>query len=121
MKALARMHVWWFNMDKDIDQLVQQCEECQQATLMPPKAPLYTWKWPIRPWSCISLVLYTRKTFLIFIDSHSKWLEVCPMSVTMETATIQQLRMIFLRFRLPEALVSNNGLQFSFEEFCSFC
>ena len=53
MKTLARMYVWWFNMDKDIDQLVQKCDQCQQARPMPPKAPLHPWQWPTRPWSCI--------------------------------------------------------------------
>ena len=43
MKTLARMYVWWLNMDKDIDQLVQNCEKCQQAKPMPPKAPLHPW------------------------------------------------------------------------------
>ena len=124
MKALARMYVWWFNMDKDIDQLVQQCDECQQARPMPPKSPLHPWQWPSRPWSRIHVDFagpMQGKTFLIVIDSHSKWLEVCPMSSTTATATIQQLRMIFSRFGLPETLVSDNGPQFSSEEFRSFC
>ena len=80
--------------------------------------------WPIRPWSCIHVDFagpIQGKTFLILIDSHSKWLEVCPMSVTTATATIQQLIMIFSRFGLPETLVSDNGPQFSSEEFRSFC
>ena len=56
------------------------------------------------------------KTFLIVIDSHSKWLEVCHMTSTTAAATIQQLRMIFSHFGmifshfgLPETLVSDNG------------
>ena len=40
-------------MDKDIDRLVQNCEKCQQAKPMPPKAPLHPWQWPSRPWSWI--------------------------------------------------------------------
>ena len=43
------------------------------------------------------------------------------MSSTTATATIQQLRMIFSHFGLPETLVSDNGPQFSSEEFRSFC
>lgn len=29
MKALARSYVWWPNMDKDIENLVRLCEQCQ--------------------------------------------------------------------------------------------
>ena len=124
MKTLARMYVWWFNMDKDIDQLVQNCEKCQQAKPIPPKAPLHPWQWPSRPWSRIHVDFagpIQNKTFLMVIDAHSKWLEVCPMTTTTSTATIQHLRMIFSRFGLPETLVSDNGPQFAAEEFRSFC
>ena len=41
------------------------------------------------------------------------------LSSTIATATIQQLRMIFSRFGLPET--SDNGPQFCLEEFQSFC
>ena len=111
-------------MDKDIDQLVHNCEKCQQAKPMPPKALLHPWQWPSRPWSRIHVDFagpIQGKTFLIAIDSHSKWLEVCPMNTTTSTATIQHLRMIFSRFGLPETLVSDNGPQFAAEEFRSFC
>ena len=34
MKALARMYAWWPGIDKDIENMVQKCNECQvnQAT-----------------------------------------------------------------------------------------
>ena len=43
------------------------------------------------------------------------------MSSTTANVTIQQLRMIFSRFGLPETLVSDNGPQFASEDFRSFC
>ena len=91
---------------------------------MPPKAPLHPWRWPSRPWSHIHVDFagpIQGKTFLIVIDLHSKWLEVCPMTTSTSTATIQHLRMIFSHFELPETLVSDNGPQFAVEEFHSFC
>ena len=78
MKTLARMYVWWFNMDKDIDQLVQKCEECQQVKPAPPKAPLHPWQWPSRPWSRIHVDFagpMQGKTFLLVIDSYSKYVQ----------------------------------------------
>ena len=120
MKTLARMYVWWFNMDKDIDRLVQNCEKCQQAKPMPPKAPLHPWQWPSRHWSRIHVDFASPiqgRTFLVVIDSHSKWLEVCPITTTTSAATIQHLRMIFSCFGLPETLVSDTGPKFAAEHF----
>ena len=51
MKSLARMHVWWPQLDRDIEQLVKGCHQCQVDQPEPPKAPLQPWSWPSRPWS----------------------------------------------------------------------
>ena len=47
MKSLARSHVWWPGLDKDIENMVKACTSCQQA---PAVAPLHPWIWPSRPW-----------------------------------------------------------------------
>ena len=60
------------------------------------------------------------KMFLIVVDSHSKWFEVEMMpSITIE-ATIANLRDMFARYGIPQQLVSDNGSQFTSEEFCKF-
>ena len=60
------------------------------------------------------------KMFLIVVDSHSKWFEVEMMpSITIEV-TIANLRDMFARYGIPQQLVSDNGSQFTLEEFCKF-
>ena len=60
------------------------------------------------------------KMFLIFVDSYSKWFEVEMMpSITIEV-TIANLRDMFPRYGIPQQLVSDNGSQFTSEEFCKF-
>ena len=54
------------------------------------------------------------------VDVHSKWPEICIMSSTTSSKTITALRDIFARFGLPKHLVSDNGPQFSSEEFEQF-
>ena len=51
MKALARCHVWWPDMDRNIEALVRSCESCQSIKHAPPVAPLHPWIWPSRPHS----------------------------------------------------------------------
>ena len=46
MKSLARSFVWWPNLDHNIEQVVKDCNVCQQHAHLPAKAPLHTWEWP---------------------------------------------------------------------------
>ena len=55
MKSLARIHIWWPGIDKDIERMVRECESCQSirnnpsATLLHPchglmgHGSVYTW------------------------------------------------------------------------------
>ena len=58
--------------------------------------------------------------FLIVIDAHSKWMEVEVVYSTTSQATIEHLRAIFARFRLPKVIVSDNGTCFTSSEFTEF-
>ena len=60
------------------------------------------------------------KMFFIIIDAHSKWPKVITMSATTAKHTIDALRSIFANLGLPEQVVSDNGPQFTSEEFAQF-
>ena len=53
MKALARCHVWWNDIDRNIEDLVRSCAACQSVKHTPPVGPLQPWLWPSRPWARI--------------------------------------------------------------------
>ena len=74
MKSLARMYVWWPELDADIEETVRGCEECQLTQSSPPVAPLHPWKWPARSWTRLHLDCvgpFLGKMFLVLIDAHS--------------------------------------------------
>ena len=124
MKAFARGLVWWPGIDKDVEDTVRKCDQCQRDLPMPPSAPLRPWSWPTRPWSRLHIDYagpMAGKMFLVVIDSHSKWIEVFPLSVASAQTTIQKLRQLFSRFGIPESIVSDNGPQFVAAEFEEFC
>ena len=58
--------------------------------------------------------------FLICVDAHSKWPEVIEMSKTTATRTIAELRKLFADNGLPEQIVTDNGPQFTSDEFSLF-
>ena len=50
MKAVARMHVWWLNIDREIEGCVYKCSDCQKNSRSPTKAPVHPWEQPRKPW-----------------------------------------------------------------------
>ena len=74
MKSLARLHVWWPNLDKDITTIVQQCNDCQKSRNKPQPARLADDAMAESSHRFRRAIL--GKMFLIVVDSHSKWIEV---------------------------------------------
>ena len=60
------------------------------------------------------------KTNFIIVDIQYKWPEVFEMTSTMTSKTIDILRQVFAVYGLRDQLVSDNGPQFSSEEFQLF-
>ena len=79
MKTLAQSHVWWPSLDKDIEDCVKRCADCQSACPAPAKAPLHPWAWPSQPWQRVHVDYagpVAGKMLLVIVDAHSKWPEV---------------------------------------------
>ena len=61
-----------------------------------------------------------RAMILIVVDAHSNWPEVIPLTTTSAARTIEELRKVFPTHGLPEQLVSDDGTQFTADEFRAF-
>ena len=123
MKALARSFVWWPQLDRDLENVVQDCEICQTYRHLPPTAPLQPWEWPQRPWARVHIDYagpLLGRQFLILMDAHSKWIEIKSVTNPTSAATIEHLHSIFATHGLPEMLVSDNGSVFTSSEFEEF-
>ena len=123
MKAIARSYVWWSGLDKDIEAKAKSCLKCQETRATPAAAPLHPWAWPTAPWKRVHIDFagpFLGKMFLIVVDAHSKWPEVVPMITTTASRTIEALQALTARYGLPELLVSDNGPQFTSDDFAQF-
>ena len=109
-------------MDAAIVERVQQCHVCAALGKSSPRAPLYPWKWPAKPWERIHIDFFEKGklNFLILVDAYSTWLEVIPMGSMTSLKTIEVLRSLFARYGIPKEVVSDNGLQPASEEFSQF-
>ncbi|KAL5516394.1 hypothetical protein EMCRGX_G001700 [Ephydatia muelleri] len=124
MRALARIYVWWPNIDEDIERYVKRCHSCQENRQNEPETLLYSWNAPTEPWAGIHIDYagpFEGKYWLVVIDAYSKWLEIVAHQSITTLSTIKSLREIFSRFGVPKIIVSDNGTQFASKEFEAFC
>lgn len=124
MKNLARAHVYWPNIDKQIENFVKTCKKCALQGKAPTKTTLQPWPVPANPWERIHIDYagpFKHTHFLIIIDAHSKWPEIIETKSTTSAKTIEILTSIFARFGSPLQIVSDNRPQFTSEQFQSFC
>ncbi|XP_028969202.1 uncharacterized protein K02A2.6-like [Galendromus occidentalis] len=124
MKTLAREYVFWNNLDKDIEDLVRRCDQCQRAGKMPKKVPLEPWPDTGKPWKRVHADFAGPMKgvyYLIIVDSFSKWPEVLPTKKITAEATIELLDEVCSRYGYPEELVTDNGLQFAASTTKDFC
>ena len=124
MKSIARSYAYWPNMDRDIETYVKCCSHCQRAAKNPPKLSPIPWPETEKPWSRLHIDFagpMNGVTYLVLVDSFSKWPEVIPVSPPSATRTISILNQVFSQHGLPDTIVTDNGSQFTSSQFRDFC
>lgn len=122
-KTLARSYIWWPKLDSEIEAMVKRCHACQLTQASPEKSILFPWVPTDAPWKRIHLDFAGPiKGFqvLVIIDSFSKWVEVYITKRANSKFVVSKLREIFCRFGLVDVIVTDNGTQFTSDEFKSF-
>ena len=113
--------VWWPGLSSDIDKMVLTCPECakfRRARVEPMKGTPF----PSRAWSRIAADFFylSGKQYLLAIDYFSRDIEIHPVTRANTAETIDFFKTVFARHGIADVLVSDNGPQFSSEEFRSF-
>ncbi|XP_064122695.1 uncharacterized protein K02A2.6-like [Macrobrachium nipponense] len=122
-KSIARTYVWWPGVDRDIENLVKKCMNCALQQNNPKLTRMHPWELPRYPWQRVHVDFagpFLGYSYLILVDAYSKWPEVIPMQTTSSVATIRSLMQIFATHGLPERIVTDNGPQFTSQEFKEF-
>jgi len=123
MKNLARSHVYWEGIDKDIEEYVRHCESCLKFGKMPKKEQIHPWEYPSGPWQRVHVDFagpFLGQNYFLVVDAYSKWPEIFPVQKITTEVTIKKLEECFSRWGFCKCIVSDNGSAFVSEEFQKF-
>lgn len=122
-KMICRSYVWWPKIDNDIYEFIQSCLVCQQTQRSSTPASQSSWSSCTYPFERVHIdfFYFSGKTFLLLVDSYSKFCEVKLMPSTNLNSLINKLQEFFSNYGLPTEMVSDNGPPFQSFEYAKFC
>jgi transposase InsO family protein len=130
--AAVGLRFWWPNMATDVKSYVKACADCQRAKsstqkpyglLMPIKAPERNFQVITMDFLSADLKSRGKSAIFVVVDKRSKFMIAYPTVTTATSqAVIQMLqREVFDKFAVPEAIICDNDIRFTSEEFKDFC
>ena len=123
-KQRLRSKVWWPNVDKDAERVVKSCLDCQLVSGSSRPEPLSLREMPNTPWHTLAIdilgPLPSSESILVIIDLYSRY-RVIEVLRTTTSEDIERLNRTFLRFGIPEILLSDNAKNFTSHKMMEFC
>ena len=100
---------------------MRKCEYCAKYAV-PRKEPLIPSTLPDYPWQKVGTDLFVlgKDTYIVTVDYFSRYPEIVKLTSTTSQYIIAALKGIFARHGIPETVVSDNGPQYSSQEFTEF-
>lgn len=117
----ARETVWWPGLSGQLNELVRNCKTCIKERGNPVE-PLMSSELPERPWQQVGSDLFTlnQDNYLLVVDYYSRYVEIAKLTPTRSQDVIVHLKSIFSRHGVPENFFSDNGPQYSSQQFKDF-
>ncbi|KXJ12138.1 Uncharacterized protein K02A2.6 [Exaiptasia diaphana] len=113
----AKDCMFWPGISKDIKELTSSCSTCMKYAKQQPKETLLQYNLPSFPWQMLRSDLFDHRgcQYLLLADYFSKFPVIRKLNI------INHLKSIFAEHGIPEELVTDNGPQYSSNEFAKFC
>ncbi len=130
-KILSKM-LWYWGTDRDIEELVRDCEPCLLSgkTGQPDPTQSQPVPWPSRSWEHLHLDICEEiyghgvpphQCFLAVIyNLHSKWPEVVPAGTVISQTITRILDSLFACWCMPRAITTDKEPQLISAEFSTF-
>ena len=121
-KERAKDVLLWPGMGRQIEETVATCEKCQEHQMSNAKEPMTMGGLPSRPWQIVATDLFHFKGchYLLIVDYQSCFFETAKLPDTTAKTVICHTKSIFARHGIPNVLRSDNGPQFTSDEFKQF-
>lgn len=119
----ARQLVFWPNMTEDIRATVRACTTCQTTRPSQQKEPLIPHDVPAKPWEKLGIDFFEWNGIqhLLVADYYSKFPVIRAMtSSTSASRTVSVLKTIFSEYGVPSEVFTDQGPQFTSQEFKDF-
>ena len=121
-KERARDVLFLPGMCKEIETMVEKCLTCQEYRNAQQKKPLRPHDIPVRPCQMVTtdFFIWNNTNYVLVVDYNSNYFEIAQLASTKSSTVIQHIKSIFARHGVPEIVISENGPQYSSEEFHQF-
>ena len=118
----ARETLYWPRMTTEIKEYISRCDVCLTHRNSQGREPILQHEFTARPWAKVAADLceFDNRILLVVSDYYSNYIEVARLNNLTTRAVVKELKEIFARFGVPDALVTDNGPQFSSAEFAVF-
>lgn len=118
----AREAFYWPKMNEQITDFISKCNVCNTYKTNQMKEPMICHERPTGPWESIvtDLFVFHGKDYLVTTDRYSNFFEVDRLYSKTSSEVITKLKAHIARYGIPDKLMSDNGPNFSSNEFKQF-
>lgn len=118
MKNFLRQGLWWLGLDRDTEEFVRSCPECQLITVTSNPVPIELTELPQNPWDYVSMDFSSASDVnnwkaLVLIDNYSRFLVAMPLDKTDTESVKKALKKVFSTYYIPKTLKADNGPPFN--------
>lgn len=120
--AVARSNVFWLNMAKDLTDYVSRCGICEGNQKSNYTEPMIPKEVPTYPFQIVATDIFKSNghEYILLVDSYSGYFDFCRLRHQSSKEVIKILKKWFCIFGIPEKLESDNGPQYSSQDFRRF-
>ena len=118
----AKDAVYWPGISKDISDMILKCETCINMRNSNAKEPMTPGPTPNRPWDVLATDLFhwNNQDYVLIVDYYSRYVEFSRLEDLSSKSVINHTKSILARHGIPTQIMSDNGPQYTSEEYRRF-